>query len=175
MIQLNIKKLYEDAIIPSSKNTSDAGLDFYAYKEDDVLPGSTTVVSTGIAVEMNIVPSFEFLRATFGPHLNFDNDIYKIMRTFFLANFKTKMQIESRSGLASKGIHVEGGVIDQDYRGEIKIVLCNTSKYIYRINKGDRIAQGVCEMIPEVRSVEVESFNQEETERGENGFGSSGE
>lgn len=80
--------------------------------------------------------------------------------------------VKSRSGLMFKHGILTDGTIDADYRGEIRVVLFNTSNEDYKVSKGERIAQ-LCVM----RYVQVH-FNQvcqlEETERGEGGFGHTG-
>jgi dUTP pyrophosphatase len=82
-------------------------------------------------------------------------------------------RIAPRSSLAAHhGINVAAGVIDQDYRGTLKIVLFNHAKFPFKISQGDRIAQLICEKIIYPQLVEVNSL--ETTERGEKGFGSSG-
>jgi len=83
-------------------------------------------------------------------------------------------RIAPRSGLAVKnGIHVGAGVIDQDYRGEIKVLLFNLSNEIFYIQKGDRIAQLICEKY-ETPIIRVVVDKLDETERGHGGFGSTG-
>lgn len=86
-----------------------------------------------------------------------------------------EMQVRSRSGLAAKnGVFVMNtpGTVDSDYRGEVKVILHNTSKLPFRVHTGDRIAQGViCPVVHAVWNV-VESLDY--TERGEGGFGSTG-
>jgi dUTP pyrophosphatase len=79
-------------------------------------------------------------------------------------------QIFGRSGLASKGVFPTGGVIDCTYRGEIGVIL--NCRYAKLINRGDKIAQLVILPVPQVEFVEVEELAP--SERGENGFGSSG-
>lgn len=82
-------------------------------------------------------------------------------------------RIAGRSGLASKrGITIGAGVIDADYRGPISVILFNHSDQDFEINRGDRIAQLICERIyyPKLRQVKKMT----RTERGENGLGSSG-
>jgi len=82
------------------------------------------------------------------------------------------LQIWDRSGLSIKGIHRLAGLIDSDYRGEIKIVLYNASKQEYKIEKGDRVAQ--IAIVPVVRA-EFEEVNElSETARGDGGFHSTG-
>jgi len=80
--------------------------------------------------------------------------------------------IWDRSGMGLKGIHRFAGLLDSDYRGEYKIVLCNLSGNIFKINKGDRIAQGV---IQDYYKAEFEEVSQlSDTSRGNGGFGSTG-
>ncbi len=64
--------------------------------------------------------------------------------------------IWDRSGMGFKGIHKFAGLIDSDYRGEFKLILCNHKKEPYQIKKGDRIAQGVIQdyYTPEFEEVE---------------------
>jgi len=81
-------------------------------------------------------------------------------------------QILSRSSLALNGIYVVGGVIDEDYRGPIKVILHNDTDKDYVVNKGDRIAQLLCIPIIYPNIVYPESLPS--TERGKQGIGSSG-
>jgi dUTP pyrophosphatase len=82
-------------------------------------------------------------------------------------------QIISRSGLAAeKGLTVLGGLIDEDYRGNLKVILLNTGDKTVYIKKGDRIAQLVCVHISYPLVEEVETLS--ETLRGAKGLGSSG-
>ena len=83
--------------------------------------------------------------------------------------------IFARSGLAiKKGISLCNGVgvIDTDYTGEIKVAMQNSSAQDYIINPGDRIAQLVFMSVQRANLVKVEKLD--ETERGSNGFGSTG-
>lgn len=81
--------------------------------------------------------------------------------------------IRSKSGLyVKRGISVDGGVIDEDYRGIVHVALINTSRETYTINPGDKIAQVVLQKYHEQEFEIVDSL--EETERGEGGFGSTG-
>lgn len=79
-------------------------------------------------------------------------------------------RVAPRSGLAMYGIHVLGGVIDSDYRGEIKVMLTGHTEY--HIAKGDRIAQLIIEKIELPEAVWVEELD--ETARNAAGFGSTG-
>jgi len=97
--------------------------------------------------------------------------------------FKTGISIElpefyhailkPRSGLAVKdGIDVLAGVIDNSYRGEILVCLQNLSHHTVRICAGDKIAQMIIVKENEGRFTKVSELS--ETDRGENGFGSTG-
>jgi len=81
------------------------------------------------------------------------------------------VRIEDRSGMAIKGIHKVAGIIDSDYRGEIGIVLHNSTKQIYQIEKHDRIAQGILTPVSQASFIEAELS---ETLRGAGGFNSTG-
>lgn len=85
-----------------------------------------------------------------------------------------EMQIRARSGLASKGLILSNGVgtIDRDYRGEIGVILTNTSSNIMKISTGERIAQCCLHRVNKMRFSLVEELS--ETERGGGGFGSTG-
>lgn len=81
--------------------------------------------------------------------------------------------IRSRSGLAfNDGIHVVEGTIDQDYRGEVRVLLFNAGRSPFFVHTGDRIAQIVFNLVARVSLKEEEVL--EETKRGTNGFGSTG-
>ncbi|KAK5647306.1 hypothetical protein RI129_002198 [Pyrocoelia pectoralis] len=82
-------------------------------------------------------------------------------------------RIAPRSGLAAKNfIDVGAGVVDEDYRGELKVILFNHSDSSFEVKAGDRIAQLICEQIfyPDIE----EAKDLSETQRGEGGFGSTG-
>ena len=88
----------------------------------------------------------------------------------------TEAQIRPRSGLALKyGITTlnSPGTIDEGYRGEIGVILINHGKEPFKIEEGMKIAQMVVKPIVKVDVIEVEELSND-TERNENGFGSSG-
>ena len=139
---IKFKKLHPNAIIPEYKTEGAAGMDLVSVGEGYIGPRDTALIKTGLAVE--IPPGYEG-------------------------------QIRSRSGLALKyGIMVLNGVgtVDSDYRGEIGVILHNTGRDSYKVNKGDRIAQLVINKVCRFPIEVVEELN--ETARGSNGFGSSG-
>jgi dUTP pyrophosphatase len=151
MVKIGFKKLHDDAIIPCSTNIYDAGLDFFSLIDTRIDGRCTTAIPTGIAWE----PKFKW---------------YAWFLRFF---FKIFLKVEGRSGLSFKNdIETGAGVVDQAYRGEIKIKVFNTGRKSLEIKKGDRIAQGIPFVIPKVKVKEMSALSC--TDRGANGFGSSG-
>ncbi len=141
---LKVKKLNENAIVPCKATKDSAGYDLHALIEADIVlnAGERIVIPTGIAVELPL---------------------------------DTAGMIYTRSGLGIKhGIHVTNGVgvIDSDYRGEIRVGLHNLSHEPYTIKPNDRIAQLVITPVISADIVETEVLN--DTVRGEGGFGSTG-
>lgn len=135
-------KLREDAVIPTRGTSLAAGLDLCCVEEFILNPGDIKLVSTGLSMEL---PSSH------------------------------EGQVRPRSGLAAKfGVTVlnSPGTIDEDYRGEIKVILINHGTRTFIGHKGDRIAQLVVAkvVIPEV----IETTELSNTQRGEGGFGSTG-
>ena len=141
-----IKKLYEDAIIPTKGSEYAAGYDLYAHLGEHELlvikPHETAKIGTGIAVK----PPVGHFGAVF-----------------------------ARSGLATKqGLRPANcvGVCDWDYRGEYIVALHNDSEEPRYIQNGDRIAQLV--FLPYITGEVVEVEDLSDTERGDGGFGSTG-
>jgi dUTP pyrophosphatase len=86
-----------------------------------------------------------------------------------------ELQVRSRSGLAARnGLFVlnSPGTVDSDYRGEIKVILHNTSDESFYVSDGDRIAQVVLKKVERIELEVVEKLSK--TLRGEGGFGSTG-
>ena len=82
------------------------------------------------------------------------------------------LQILQRSGLASKGLIPLGGILDEDYTGEVIVIMLNTTDKYLSINNGDRIAQ--IAIRPYYQGEFEEADELDETERGASGFGSTG-
>ena len=142
-MQMRVKRLTPDAILPKYAHPGDAGLDLYSVDDLDIQPAEAKVVRTGIAIEL--------------PR-------------------GTEAGIRPRSGLALEWavtVLNSPGTIDEGYRGEIRVVLINHGARPFRVRRGMRIGQLVVQHRLEVEVVEVE--NLKTTERGEGGFGSSGE
>ena len=149
-MKLLIKKLYPDAFVPSYGSTGAAGLDLCAYGEHIVPARTRKLISTGISIQWI--------------SNNENND--KPEDYYF--------RIAPRSGLTVKHcVEIGAGVVDSDYRGEVKVCFINNSDTSYSITHGDRIAQGILEKIKRFSSIEVVD-ELVETDRGDGGFGSTG-
>ena len=97
------------------------------------------------------------------------------IKTQLYSSINVEIQIRPRSGLAAKkGITVVNtpGTVDYSYRGELMTILLNTGHEDFVINPGDRISQMVICPIYKPDVFEINEVN--ETDRGDNGFGSSG-
>lgn len=143
-MKINIKKLSEKAMIPAYGSEYAAGADLYACVNGavEIKPHETVMVPTGIALELPV---------------GYAGLIY------------------ARSGLATKkGLAPANkvGVVDCDYRGEVKVSLHNHSGVSQEISAGERIAQLV--ITPYITAVFNEVENLSETVRGAGGFGSTG-
>jgi dUTP pyrophosphatase len=87
-----------------------------------------------------------------------------------------ELQVRSRSGLALKrGIMVlnSPGTVDENYRGEVGVILFNTTDEVFDVTEGDRVAQLVMAPVVKYTLMRVERIDSD-TDRGEKGFGSSG-
>jgi dUTP pyrophosphatase len=144
-ITLNIKKVIDAAKLPIFGSESAAGMDVFATDDVIIQPNGRSLVGTGITVSWT------------GP----DAENYYL-------------RVAPRSGLAVKSnIDVGAGVIDYDYRGELKVLLINNHHVNkFHVSRGDKIAQLILEKINRPNIVEVSEHS--ETKRGENGFGSTG-
>jgi len=129
---------------PEYKTKGSAGMDIRAdiSGKTFVHPGERVIVPTGLFLQ--IPPNFE-------------------------------IQVRPRSGLAiNHGVTVLNtpGTIDSDYRGEIKVIIINHSREVFKIKNGDRIAQLI---FSKVEKATWKILNKlDETNRGEGGFGSTG-
>lgn len=142
--QVRVKKLNPRAKLPVYASEGSAGCDVSALLESDIIlsPGSRVLIPTGLA--FSIPPGFE-------------------------------IQVRPRSGLALRhGISLVNspGTIDQDYRGELSIILINHGQEAFVLHDGDRIAQLI--LAPVSRASFKEEKDLDSTSRGSGGFGSTG-
>ncbi len=144
MLEVPIVRLDPDLELPAYARPGDAGVDLRASEDTVLAPGGgRALVATGIAVA--------------------------IPRGY--AGF-----VQPRSGLALKhGVTCLNtpGLIDADYRGELKVLLVNTDPdEPFEVRRGERIAQLVIQAVEHVRFAEVDELD--DTERGDGGFGHTG-
>jgi dUTP pyrophosphatase len=131
-----------DVPLPCRQTQGSAGFDLCAAEEVLIAAHGFGSVGTGLAVE---IPE------------------------------NAEAQVRPRSGLAAKhgiGVLNGPGTIDSDYRGEIRVILFNTSDRDFQVRRGDRIAQIVFSVLADVELVEADSLS--ETSRGAGGFGHTG-
>jgi len=141
---LKIKKLRENAIVPTYGSDFAAGADLYASLDEamTIEPGETKFIPTGFAFE---IPEgyAGFVHARSG--------------------------LASKRGLAPAN---KVGVIDSDYRGEVMVALHNHGKEAQTVESGERVAQMV--IAPYITAKFILSDELDDTVRGEGGFGSTG-
>jgi dUTP pyrophosphatase len=80
--------------------------------------------------------------------------------------------IYDKSGLASRGLQVVGGIVDAGYRGEIAVLLYNTTDADIAFESGNKVAQGIIVPVVQADFTQIDEFS--ETTRGAGGFGSTG-
>ena len=144
MQTVRVKKLPPNAKLPTYGSAFAAGADLYACLEEPVTigPGETYWVSTGIALEVPVGCA---------------GLVY------------ARSSLGAKRGLAPAN---KVGVVDSDYRGEVRVVLFNHSPEPQTINPGERVAQFVITPVVTPQYVEAEELL--DTDRGTGGFGSTG-
>lgn len=145
-MKIKVKKLTESATIPKYQTAGAAGFDLHADESLVINSGQTMLVKTGLAFE--IPQGYE-------------------------------LQVRPRSGLSLKtSLRVSNspGTVDSDYRGEVCVIMTNTSTSCsggaVAIEKGDRVAQGV--ICPIIRAEFESTDTLGDTDRGQGAFGSTG-
>ena len=133
MIELPIRRLRDDAVVPGRAYDGDAGLDLAACERIELRPGERATVGTGLAVA---IP-----------------DGY--------AGFvQPRSGLAARNGIT---IVNTPGLVDSGYRGEVKVVLLNTdARETFVVEPGMRIAQLVVMELPSVDPIEVDELPQSE-------------
>lgn len=137
-----------DIALPSYQTNYSSGLDIRSNQDCVLKPDEIKVITTGIFIE---IPKH--------------------------SDFLVEAQIRSRSGLSKDGLIILNapGTIDNDYNGEIKLIVMNCSNYGQKIIKGSRLAQMVFCKVERIEWEEVSSFeNDVQNKRNDNGFGSTG-
>jgi len=123
---LKIKKLFNDAKLPFYAHEGDAGMDIYSREEKTIAPGETTLIKTGISVELP--PSTE-------------------------AQIRPRSGLALKHSIT---VLNSPGTIDEGYRGEVGVILINHGKEEFLVEKDMRIAQMVIKPVIRVKIVEAE-------------------
>ncbi len=141
-MKIKIQKIHPNALIPKYQTEGSSGFDLHAVEEVMIKPHSVGLVKIGICLSLEV--GYE-------------------------------LQVRTRSGLALNHqvmVLNSPGTVDNDYRGEIKVILANLSDKDFKVQVGDRIAQGVVQKTYKAEFIECERLD--ETSRGSGGFGSTG-
>lgn len=143
-MQIAVKKLRKEAILPTFGSKEAAGADLYACLEAPVTvePGKTVFIPTGLAMELPVG---------------------------YVGLIYARSGLACKRGLAPAN---KVGVIDSDYRGEFIVALYNHGEQPQVISPAERIAQLV--VTPVLMPEYVETASLSDTKRGEGGFGSTG-
>ena len=129
MIELPIRRLRPEAVVPERAYAGDAGVDLVACERVELAPGERAVVGTGLAVA---IPAG------------------------FAGFVQPRSGLAARHGIT---IVNAPGLVDSGYRGEVRVVLLNTDRQEpFVVEPGMRIAQLVVLAVPEVELVEVEEL-----------------
>ena len=144
MPKVAVKKLKENAILPTYGSEFAAGADLYALPDEEIViaPGDTKLIHTGLAME---IPQ------------GYGGFIY------------ARSGLASKRGLAPAN---KVGVVDADYRGEVMVALHNHSQVAQTVAAGERVAQLVIAPFLKVDFEETDVL--QDTVRGAGGFGSTG-
>ncbi|KHL86963.1 deoxyuridine 5'-triphosphate nucleotidohydrolase [Helicobacter pylori] len=141
-MKIKIQKIHPNALIPEYQTEGSSGFDLHAVEEVVIRSHGVGLVRIGICLSLEV--GYE-------------------------------LQVRTRSGLALNHqvmVLNSPGTVDNDYRGEIKVILANLSDKDFKVQVGDRIAQGVVQKTYKAEFIEYEQLD--ETSRGSGGFGSTG-
>lgn len=160
-VEIKVMKVSEDAILPCYAYSTDSGFDLYTSEDYVISAKGTGAIPTGLKFELPegygimVRPrsgnTLKGVNGTFEPIVN--------EFCFLIDESEHKMDIK-----------VQIGTVDENYRGEIKILTTNNELHPVCIPKGTKLAQGVIEKIPKANFLEVNELST--TDRGEKGFGS---
>lgn len=141
-VDVKIKKLHKDAKIPVYAHDTDAGADLYSIESYVIPPNEVCKARTGLAIKLP--EGYEW-------------------------------QIRPRSGLSYKRkllVCNSPGTVDENFTGEVCVLLFNPTPHVIKLDKHERIAQAVLKEVPHANFIEVDELPV--TDRGEGGFGSTG-
>ena len=125
MIEVKIKRIFENAKIPYRQTEGSSGYDLYSTENKTIKKGEIALVSTGVVLEIPV--GYE-------------------------AQVRPRSGLALKKGLT---VLNTPGTIDADYRGEVKVILINLGKEDVTINQGDRISQLVFQKVESVNFIET--------------------
>jgi len=144
-MDVQYKMVHKDAVAPKYNYPSDSGFDLYSVEDAIIPPLSRILAPTGLCFKVK--------------------DGYEI-------------QVRPKSGLSwNDGLTVLNtpGTVDSGYNGEIKVILYNSNQTSIQIKKGQKIAQACVCPVANGRWINLKQVDElEDTDRGDNGFGSTG-
>lgn len=128
MYKLNVKKVHNDAVIPSFAHPGDAGMDLFSVADMVINPTESALIPTGICIELPKDTEAQ-VRPRSGLALNYSVTVLN-----------------------------SPGTIDEGYRGEIKVILINHGKEPFIVEKGDKIAQMVIKPTYKVEIIQAQEL-----------------
>ena len=143
-VEVRIARIHADAQLPVQGSDLAAGFDLHSVERVEVRKGTTEMLPTGLILA---IPA------------------------------GWEGQVRCRSGLGKRGLILPNGIgtIDADYRGELMVLahwIGEGDSFV--VEKGERIGQLLLKRVPEIRFIEVDKNDLEDTGRGAGGFGSTG-
>ena len=130
MLQVKVKKISKDAVIPTKINKWDAGYDLYSIEECRIDPGERRLIRTGLEVELPYNTEAQ-IRPRSGLALHYGITVLNTP-----------------------------GTVDSPYRGEIGVILINFGQESYHVKKGERIAQMIVKYIEQIHFVECDMLSE---------------
>jgi dUTP pyrophosphatase len=129
-LKIKVKKLHQDAILPSYAHAGDAGMDVYAVENNILNPGERKLIPTGLSFEVPV--GYEM-------------------------QVRPKSGLALKNGITLVNTP---GTLDSGYRGELKVILINHSNEKYEVKKGEKIAQIVIAKYEEAEMQEVQELSE---------------
>ena len=167
-ININVKKLCKDAVIPVFAHDTDSGFDFFSCNDTTIKPKETAIVPTGLAFELPY-PWGVQVKNKSGITVKGCPIVPVSVQVGDISTLVLKIKTVDKADIT-----VYEGTIDMNYRGEIGIMVKNEENFEITIPKHTKIAQGVLRKVYQCSFTLVDEFTST-TDRGEGGFGSTGD
>ncbi|WP_155591206.1 dUTP diphosphatase [Lysinibacillus cavernae] len=129
-VEVKIKRIHADAMLPMQANPGDAGMDLYSIEATEIPAGESKLIKTGIQIELPKGTEAQ-IRPRSGLALKHSVTVLN-----------------------------SPGTIDEGYRGEIGVILINHGKETFKVEKSMRIAQMVIQFVPSIQLVEVNELTE---------------